>query len=534
MTAEGRALLGAHLGKSDKTYVAAPIVRGPLPLRGLYFLTRNGGRSIEIGPADSIPARLLGSGFISYLRSPRHLVHHLDVCARIADVGADAPGLRPRVGARDGRCRCRGSPSADAPRTLVSMRGTADWPDRSFWLREKLELGVEIVSAYSRARWWLWRTDLPRTVSALREAAPSRLERARRRGAGRRPSRAGGGTDASTSSLRLPLPHALTRAYEPACPARNRLLARDRRVAGARFRGARLGREPGRRAPSGGGATLSPHRGDLMPGTGISVSVVVPALNAERTIGQVVRALSSRSRAHARSSSSTTVRRTARPRSPPVSALGSSPRGAAGRPEARGTVAGMQATGDVVLFLDSDAIPAPGFGAGLDRALSEFPGAIVGCARTFTARTSWGWVAHLQGETPYLPAGAPRRTAFVSSYCMAVPRLGAAALGRELRRRGRDLLRGCARCGTRARVRPALPRCARPRPADVHGSPQSAAASGIRSWRASERFSVRACTSVSSPGSRFTTSLSSGWCPSTGGSDSSPSCEHAFCGSCPR
>ena len=53
------------------------------------------------------------------------------------------------------------------------MRRTADWPDRSFWLREKLELGLEIVSAYSRARWWLWRTDLPRTVSALREAAPS-------------------------------------------------------------------------------------------------------------------------------------------------------------------------------------------------------------------------------------------------------------------------------------------------------------------------------------------------------------------------
>lgn len=94
MTAEGRALLGAHLGKSDKTYVAAPIVRGPLPLRGLYFLTRNGGRSIEIGPADSTPARLLGSGFISYLRSPPHLVHHLDVCARVADV---VPTLRVSV-----------------------------------------------------------------------------------------------------------------------------------------------------------------------------------------------------------------------------------------------------------------------------------------------------------------------------------------------------------------------------------------------------------------------------------------------------
>ena len=87
MTAEERVRLGAHLGTSDKTYVAAPMVHGPLPLRALYFLSRGGGqRSIEIGPADSIPGRLLGSGFISYLRSPRHLVRHLDVCARIAEL----------------------------------------------------------------------------------------------------------------------------------------------------------------------------------------------------------------------------------------------------------------------------------------------------------------------------------------------------------------------------------------------------------------------------------------------------------------
>jgi hypothetical protein len=63
------------------------------------------------------------------------------------------------------------------------MQGRADWTDRSFSLREKLELGLEIVSAYTRARWWLWRTDLPRTVSALRQARrrdsePADLERA--------------------------------------------------------------------------------------------------------------------------------------------------------------------------------------------------------------------------------------------------------------------------------------------------------------------------------------------------------------------
>jgi len=38
------------------------------------------------------------------------------------------------------------------------------------------------------------------------------------------------------------------------------------------------------------------------------------------------------------------------------------------------------ASGDVVVFLDSDAVPLPGFGAGVRRAAREFPGAIVGCA----------------------------------------------------------------------------------------------------------------------------------------------------------
>jgi cellulose synthase/poly-beta-1,6-N-acetylglucosamine synthase-like glycosyltransferase len=80
------------------------------------------------------------------------------------------------------------------------------------------------------------------------------------------------------------------------------------------------------------------------------------------------------------------------------------------------------ARGDVVVFLDADAVPDPGWGAGLSRALEEFPGSIVGCARTFAGRTTWDWVSHLQIETPYLPRGEPREVAFVSSYCMAVPR----------------------------------------------------------------------------------------------------------------
>jgi cellulose synthase/poly-beta-1,6-N-acetylglucosamine synthase-like glycosyltransferase len=80
------------------------------------------------------------------------------------------------------------------------------------------------------------------------------------------------------------------------------------------------------------------------------------------------------------------------------------------------------ARGDLVVFLDADAVPSPGWGAALVRAAAEFPGAIVGCARTFSAHTPWGWVAHLQVETVYLPRGAPRDVPFASSFCMAVPR----------------------------------------------------------------------------------------------------------------
>src|SRR5207247_1269682 len=66
------------------------------------------------------------------------------------------------------------------------------------------------------------------------------------------------------------------------------------------------------------------------------------------------------------------------------------------------------ASGDLVVFLDADVVPVQGWGAGVARAAAEFPGAIVGCARTFEGLSPWGWVAHLQVETPYLPRGEPR------------------------------------------------------------------------------------------------------------------------------
>ena len=153
-----------------------------------------------------------------------------------------------------------------------------------------------------------------------------------------------------------------------------------------------------------------------------SYSVVIPARNAERTLGAVLTALAAQDPAPSEVivvDDHSTDGTAALARSLGARVVPGTGTGYAGGARNQGWDA---ASGDTVVFLDSDAIPEPGWGAGLARALREFPNAIVGCARTFTASTPWGWVAHLQIETPYLPLGAPREAAFVSSYCMAVPR----------------------------------------------------------------------------------------------------------------
>lgn len=152
-----------------------------------------------------------------------------------------------------------------------------------------------------------------------------------------------------------------------------------------------------------------------------TITVVIPAYNAERTLGKVLDALAEQDQpveevivvddGSTDETAAVAERRNAR-------VVRTDGGGFAGAARNRGW---EEATGDVVVFLDADAVPQPGWGAGLRRALAEFPGAIVGCARTFIGKTPWGWVAHLQSETPYLPRGAPRHVAFVSSYCMAVP-----------------------------------------------------------------------------------------------------------------
>ena len=154
----------------------------------------------------------------------------------------------------------------------------------------------------------------------------------------------------------------------------------------------------------------------------MSASVVIPARNAERTLPRVLEAL------HRQEvqplevivvDDSSTDRTVAIARDLGARVIPS------GRHQLAGGArnAGLDvAQGDTVVFLDADAVPHDDWGVSLARAFDEFPGSIIGCARTFEASTSWGWVAHLQVETPYLPRGKPREVQFVSSYCMAVPR----------------------------------------------------------------------------------------------------------------
>jgi hypothetical protein len=52
---------------------------------------------------------------------------------------------------------------------------TSSWLERGLTPGEKARLGSEILRAYSRARWLLWRTDLPTTLAALRAGAAERV-----------------------------------------------------------------------------------------------------------------------------------------------------------------------------------------------------------------------------------------------------------------------------------------------------------------------------------------------------------------------
>jgi mycofactocin glycosyltransferase len=153
-----------------------------------------------------------------------------------------------------------------------------------------------------------------------------------------------------------------------------------------------------------------------------SYSVVIPARDAQRTLGRVLTALAAQDPPPGEvivvdDGSTDATAAIARGAGARVVETGG------GRLAGGARNAGWEAAGgELVVFLDSDVVPCAGWGAGVVRAAADFPGAIVGCARRFEGRSPWGWVAHLQVETPFLPRGEPRDTPFVSSFCMLVPR----------------------------------------------------------------------------------------------------------------
>jgi glycosyltransferase involved in cell wall biosynthesis len=153
----------------------------------------------------------------------------------------------------------------------------------------------------------------------------------------------------------------------------------------------------------------------------VKVSVVIPARNAAPTLGGVLEALSRQDPPPDEvivvdDASSDDTAAVAERLGAKVVRLESSR--SAGGARNRGW---EEATGDVVVFLDADAVPAEQWAAGVRRAAAEFPGSLVACARTFEAHTRWGWVAHLEFETPYLPEGEPRAEPTLSSFCLLVP-----------------------------------------------------------------------------------------------------------------
>ena len=110
---------------------------------------------------------------------------------------------------------------------------------------------------------------------------------------------------------------------------------------------------------------------------------------------------------------------------------------------------------------------------------------------------------------------------------------GAAPLGRELRRRGRRVLRGRDRRGHAARVRSALPRAARPRPGELRRPAQPAATPCLTASLGSAPSSARECTSACSLACPSTTSRSCGCRSSSAASGTCRNCDRASCGTSP-
>jgi hypothetical protein len=74
--------VGSVVGRSDKIHLSCRLVRQPLPLAAIYYLERSAAiASLTVRQAHGEPQLLLGSSFITYLRSPQYLLDHLELCA---------------------------------------------------------------------------------------------------------------------------------------------------------------------------------------------------------------------------------------------------------------------------------------------------------------------------------------------------------------------------------------------------------------------------------------------------------------------
>jgi len=82
----GRDRLGPEILRSDKVHLAVRAATGEaVPLAGLYFLTRGNVDTLSIERLEAPdPLRLLGSRYITYVRSGTGLVTQLDLCSRVA------------------------------------------------------------------------------------------------------------------------------------------------------------------------------------------------------------------------------------------------------------------------------------------------------------------------------------------------------------------------------------------------------------------------------------------------------------------
>ena len=190
-----------------------------------------------------------------------------------------------------------------------------------------------------------------------------------------------------------------------------------------------------------------------------SLSVVIPAYNAERTLAQLLGALATEKPP---GTEVIVVDNGSKDDTPDVArrfgatVLHVEPAGLVGRARNCGWDA---ACGDVVVFLDADALVHPGWGTGLSRAIAEYPGAVIGCARRLVGRNL------VLGRTAPNRFAVDRAGRTAPSSAAAVILLGGSSrrpsqVGGGFRRRGWHL---CSRRSSRrphARVRSALQRSA--------------------------------------------------------------------------